>query len=128
MSRFTIEVSAAELEVLSLAIGRMPNAKPVREAKPRTSVERPVFATGDAKIDEFMRRTWKPEHAVAAAKRRVAGIPAKAVVELKPRRWSFNETAFAAWRRLGHEVIIEGGIIRSDFGNVTVKPLTEAVA
>lgn len=36
MSRFTIEVSAAELEVLSLAIGRMPNAKPVREAKPLT--------------------------------------------------------------------------------------------
>lgn len=33
MPIFTIEVSGAELEVISLAIGRMPDAKPVR-AKP----------------------------------------------------------------------------------------------
>lgn len=61
---YSIEVSAAELDVIRLAIGRMVEAKKVRARKPAAPVE--VFApnTGDRALDDFMRRhhdpKWKP--------------------------------------------------------------------
>lgn len=128
MARFIIEVSAAELEVVSLAIGRMPNAKPVVDRKASTSSTPPIFATGDDFLDAFMARSWKPSDRVAAAKRAAVGLVKSA--PLKPTRWTkrdiallelFNAAAVKAWRRLGYTVEVSGsGRIVGDGSNVTV--------
>ena len=128
--RYTIEVSAAELEVVSLALGRMPDAKPVRARKAATAAPAPFEpATGDPALDAYMRRAYKPADTAAAAKRKAAGMPKPA--PLRPHKWSnldhytlarFNEIAVEAWRRLGHRVEIRGEL--DMFGaNVTVYPL-----
>lgn len=95
-----------------------------------TTVTPPLFNTGNPEVDAFMRRTWKPSDAVAAEKRRTAGMPKPA--PLKPRKWTdnerrmlgaFNEMAVRLWRERGHVVIIEGGVIMGDASNVRVLPL-----
>jgi hypothetical protein len=115
--RFTIEVSEAELEVVRLALGRMLEPKPVRARKTAAPViTAPVFATGDDRLDVFMRDHWRPSDAAAAAKRAAAGIPAPAKFPFGLKRMTdnqrkealrFSDMAVKAWQRLGHEVIVD---------------------
>lgn len=61
--QFTIVVSGAELDVIRLAIGRMVEPEPVKKPTTRRvtpSAAAPVYATGDARLDEFMRKHHKP--------------------------------------------------------------------
>lgn len=124
--KYTITVSQAELEVISLAIGRMPDAKPVRERS--APLHRPVASTGDAELDAWMNRQY------ARGVKPYVKKPPPAPRLLKPRKWSdrelqmldsFNEKAVSAWRRLGHEVIVKGNRVDRDGSNVTVLPLPE---
>lgn len=89
--------------------------KPVRTPKPRAAViAEPVFDTGDAALDAFMREHWSPSDVTAAAKRRAAALPT--ATHLKPRAMTpgqkkdlarFNEVAIREWKRRGYEVIID---------------------
>jgi len=129
---FTITVTEAELDVVRLALGRMLSPRKVADRTTKApTASAPVFATGDDALDAFMRRSWTPASAVAAAKRASAGLVKAA--PLKPRAWSkadnealdkFNADAVAAWRRLGHEVTVKGtrGVDRNG-ANVSVRAL-----
>ena len=86
-----------------------------RAPKPRAAViAEPVFDTGDAALDAFMREHWSPSDVTAAAKRRAAALPT--ATHLKPRAMTagqkkdlarFNEVAIEAWKRRGYEVVID---------------------
>lgn len=128
---YRIELTAAELDAIRLAniLDRPIDATKVRARKVAVTTPPPTFNTGDAALDAFMRRTWRPEHAAAAAKRRAAGPVAPTV--LKPRKstraetsamFSFAQHAIAAWRSLGHEVVLSGDVT-ADGRNVRVLPL-----
>lgn len=110
MPIFTIEVSGAELEVITLAIGRMPDAKPVR-ARAGKYVEPFHPDTGDSRLDAFMRASRQRRGAPKAAPTpRVPAFPfglkrmTRTDRELVHR---FNEDAIRAWRALGYTVTID---------------------
>lgn len=89
----------------------------------------PVVNTGDFLLDEWMRRQY------ARGVKPFVPKPHPVEAALKPRKWtareldslhSFNEFAVAAWRRLGHKVVITGGRVDNNGANVRVLPLALA--
>ena len=133
--QYTITVSGAELEVLSLAIGRMPTAKPIVARQPKAVASRPTGPNPwqetqplDDASAEWIRkretRNFTPRYPKFAPSRSTG-----------PTRWTnadraalagFNELAVVFWRRLGHEVVISGPFtaINANGANVSVRPLT----
>lgn len=145
VKRYTIEVSATELEVVSLALGRMPDAKPVRAKKAPAAAPEPFTPdTGDAALDAFMRRAR--ERCGAPKPRRKPPVP-KFPHGCRPmtsaqrvEAGDFARQAVTMWRERGHVVLIEpveiltrleGGQAGyrqtetplADFSNVRVLPL-----
>lgn len=127
-THYTITVSAAELDVVRLALGRMVEPKPVPKRKAAVSAGVPFVSTGNNDLDAWMRRQYDRGVKPYRAKPLPKDSP------LKPRQWTkddhstvarFNNAAIVAWRARGHEVVIGGrGGVERDGSNVTVLPRT----
>lgn len=107
-ARYAVEVSAAELEVVALALGR--TLSPKRVAAKRAVFDEPFYAsTGNAGLDAWMAASRarvgapKPERA-APAPRFPYGLGRKMTEHHRGELARFNETALKAWRGLGYEV------------------------
>ena len=130
--QYTITVSGAELEVLSLAIGRMPTAKPIVTRQPKAVAPRPTGPNPwqeTQPLDDASAEWIRERETRNFAPRYPKFAPSKAT---GPKRWTnaervalagFNELAVVFWRRLGHEVVVSGSI-DANGANVSVRPLT----
>lgn len=57
---YTVTLTAAELDIVSATLGYRPTARKVVK-KPAATVDAAVFNTGNAEVDNFMRRKHDPK-------------------------------------------------------------------
>jgi len=125
--RYTVTLTEDELALVETIVDRSLERKLVVERKPAASAAAPFVNTGNAELDDWMLRQY--DRGVTPYKPKKPTFPVLPQIKVsgfKGRRHTlaeWNTEVVASWRRLGHEVVIEGGVMNDDGSNVRVLPL-----